>query len=291
MLDTATTWTVRALYDALDARLPTTLSCPWDHDGLAVCPDPDASVRGVVVALDLTDDVIDLCEANRCNVILTHHPSLFHGLAAVDGTDMASRRVIRLIRTGIAAMAFHTRFDAAEGGVNDILAAVLGLSDVTPFGDADNPAGQPIGRMGILPAPLSPDELANRIVTALAVPATYGDEGIAEHLTPSCPGVRYAASGKPITRVAVLGGGGADEVGAAMAAGADAYVTGELKYHQFCDAPYTSLAIYAAGHFHTEFPACRRLAELVCGMCPGVPVHLVGETNERMCVATRPFVK
>lgn len=281
MTDSIQSVAVRAFYDALDARWPLSLACPWDHDGLAVCPDPDAPVRGVVVALDLTDEVIALAESTGCNVILTHHPSLFHGLAAVDGGDMASRRVIRLIRSGIAAMAFHTRFDAAEGGVNDVLAAVLGLRDVTPFGNADNAAGIPVGRMGYLPAPMTPPALAAHVADALTVPATFGNGAAVEHLTPSRPGVRYAGGDRLITRVAVLGGGGADDAGAAMAAGADAYVTGELKYHQFCDAPYTTMALYAAGHFHTEFPACRCLAAVAAEVCPGVPVHLVGVTNER----------
>jgi putative NIF3 family GTP cyclohydrolase 1 type 2 len=84
--------------------------------------------------------------------------------------------------------------------------------------------------------------------------------------------VILAGCGKDVHRVAVLGGGGEDDIGAAAAAGADTYVTGELKYHHLCDAPYGSINLVMAGHYHTEAPVLGRLAELAEAACPGVPI-------------------
>ncbi len=170
--------TIQQLYDALEARIPRSLSCGWDNDGLSCCPDPAAPVRGVLVALDATEDAVAAAERRGCNLLVTHHPLLFRGLRAVDGADTSSRKVLRLIRAGISTAAFHTRLDALPGGVNDTLAAVLGLHDVLPFGSGagedGNPAGMPLGRIGSLPAPESFDAFCARVRAALHLPALLG---------------------------------------------------------------------------------------------------------------------
>ena len=274
--------TVGALYAALEARIPASLSCPWDHDGLSCCPDPDAPVTGVLVALDATEDAVALAAEQGCNVILTHHPMLFGGLAAVTPDTTEGRKTLRLVRDGIATMAFHTRLDTLAGGVNDILAARLGLADVTAFGCNDNPAGEPMGRVGTSPSEMSLADFAAAVKTALSVPATLGTPYI-EHLTPVAPIVTFAESknGKTVHRVAVLGGAGEDDITAAVAAGADTFVTGEIDYHKLCDAPYGDINLVAAGHYFTEFPVCAYLADLAAALCPGTPVHVVGGTRTR----------
>ena len=277
MLNNHNCMTVGALYAALDARVPATLSCPWDHDGLSCCPDPDAPVTGVLVALDATEDAVALAAEQGCNVILTHHPMLFGGLAAVTSDSTEGRKVLFLVQTGIATMAFHTRLDTLVGGVNDILAARLGLADVTAFGCHDNPAGAPMGRIGTLAAETTLEDFAATVKTALAIPETLGGTYV-EHLTPVAPTVRFAGCGKTVRRVAVLGGAGEDEIAAAVAAGADTYVTGEIGYHKLCDAPYGEINLVAAGHDFTEFPVCAYLADTVAALCPDVPVHILGGT-------------
>ncbi len=270
--------TVAGLYAALEARIPRTLSCSWDNDGLSVCPDPAAPVRGILVALDATEDAVTLATETGCNVILTHHPLLFKGLKSVTGVDTGSRKVIRLISAGISTMAFHTRLDALEGGVNDVLAARLGLQNLTPFGDDDNPARAPIGRIGELPAPMVLGDFAAAVKGILSVPATLGSPYI-EHMSPASPAVTYVDCGRIVRRVAVLGGSGQDDLDAAAAAGADTYVTGELRYHQLCDAPYGTVNLVRAGHYFTEFPICRVLADMAAELCPGVPIHILGGTS------------
>ena len=274
--------TVGALYAALEARIPASLSCPWDHDGLSCCPDPDAPVTGVLVALDATEDAVVLAAEQGCNVILTHHPMLFGGLAAVTPDTTEGRKTMFLVQNKIATMAFHTRLDTLAGGVNDILAARLGLADVTAFGCNDNPAGEPMGRVGTLPTEMSLTDFATAVKTALSVPATLGTPYV-EHLTPVAPIVTFAESknGKTVHRVAVLGGAGEDEIAAAVAAGADTFVTGEIDYHKLCDAPYGDINLVAAGHYFTEFPVCTYLADLAAALCPDTPVHIVGGTRTK----------
>ena len=258
--------TIHDFYAAMEAYLPRSLSCDWDNDGISCCPDPDAFVTGILITLDPTEDAVEEAISKGCNVILTHHPMLFRGLKAVDGYDTGSRKVIRLISSGITAMAFHTRLDAADGGVNDILAARLGLTRVEPFGDDGNPAGKPIGRVGELPSAVSADEFIETVKSALGLPALV-----------------FAGCGKPVRRVAVLGGAGEDDILAAMAAGADTYVTGELKYHHLCDAPYGgpegAINLIMAGHYHTEAPVLDRLAELAAEICPDIPVRILRTTR------------
>lgn len=238
--------TVIELYRALEARVPRSLSCPWDNDGLSVCPDKNAPVTGVYISLDATEDAVDAALAAGCNVILTHHPLLFRGIKAVCDENTVSRKVIDLIKRGLAAMAFHTRLDTVAGGVNDTLAARLGLQGVTSFGDRDNAEGKEMGRIGSLPAPISPEAFASLVKERL-----------------NSPSVVCASAGKSISRVAVLGGGGDEDVPAALAAGADVYVTGDLKYHQLCDIPFEGMSLIAAGHYHTEFPVCAVLRDMV----------------------------
>ncbi len=250
--------TVRELYDHLNARIPKTLSCPWDNDGLMVCPNGDAPVTKVLVALDATEAVADHAMAEGYQVILTHHPMIFRGMKSVTGDDTVTRKTIRLIQAGVAVMSFHTRLDTAAGGVNDTLAARLGLTDVSAFGDNDNPAGACMGRIGSLPAPMALADFARLVKDTLGAPAVWvGD------------------ADRSVSRVAVLGGGGDEDADAARLAGADTYVTGELKYHQLCDAPYGGLNLIAAGHYHTEFPICEVLAAWVKEAAPEATVTVM----------------
>ena len=254
--------TIRMFYAILEELYPRSLSWDWDNDGISCAPDLDAEVTGILIALDPTEDAVEAAIESGCNVLLTHHPMLFRGLKTVDGHDTGSRKVIRMIRHGITAMAFHTRLDAADGGVNDNLATRLGLTNVEPFGDNSNPAGKPIGRVGDLPREMTADEFIETVKTALDLPTLV-----------------FAGCGKPIRRVAVVGGAGDDDIFAAAAAGADTYITGELRYHQLCDAPYGDINLIMAGHYHTEAPVLDALAA-VCGeICPEAPVRVLNTTR------------
>jgi dinuclear metal center YbgI/SA1388 family protein len=234
--------TVNELYACLNEKIPPSLSCPWDNDGMMCCPDPEAKVGRVLVALDVTADVVRQAREGAYDLIVSHHPLIFSPLSSVTVTDPVAKKVIRLLRADVAAMSFHTRLDAVEGGVNDMLAALLDLSDVTPFGSN----GEEIGRIGTLETEATLADFANSVKKVLQAPV-----------------VLYADAGLTVKRVAVLGGEGGDDISAARAAGADTYVSGRLGYHNMTDAPEMGMNLIEAGHFYTEHPVCAKIVQMI----------------------------
>ena len=234
--------TVRELYAFLEEKMPRALSCDWDNDGLMVCPDDTKEVRRVLVALDITAAVAEEAINEGYDLIVSHHPLIFHAIKSVAPGDVTVNKVIRLLTSGVSAMSFHTRLDAVEGGVNDVLANSLGLSDITPFGKD----GEEMGRIGNLSKPMTLKDFAALVKEATG--AKY---------------VQISDSGKLVSRVAVLGGGGAGESGAAAAAGADTYLTGDLRHDQLTEAPERGMNLVQGGHFFTENLVCERIRELL----------------------------
>ena len=252
--------TVNELYCALEARIPKSLSCDWDNDGLMCCPDRDRAVSRVLVTLDITAAAVERAIAEDYDLIVSHHPLIFSPLSAVAAGEAVADRVIRLLGAGISAMSFHTRLDAVEGGVNDVLAERLGLTDVTAFGQN----GETIGRIGTLPSPMSLVDFARLVKAATG----------AEH-------VQISDAGLPVHRVALLGGGGSGDAPAAQAAGADTYLTGELKHHQLTEAPERGMNLVMGGHFYTENPVCERLREMLLAIDPSLTITLYNSNPVR----------
>ncbi len=231
--------TVYELYKELDAAIPSSLSCEWDNDGLMCCPDGAREVRRALVCLDVTSEVIKAATAGNYDVIVSHHPLIFKGLKSLDEGDFIPKRVITLVREGISVMSFHTRLDALEGGVNDSLCALLGIKNVTPFGEG-------IGRIGELGESTDTISFAKKVKDILGAPS-----------------VHVADAKKCVSKVAVLGGSGKDELYAAIAAGADTFLSGELGHHTLTDAPDLGINLIEAGHFHTEDHVCRVLCDMI----------------------------
>ena len=234
--------TVRELYAFLEEKMPRSLSCDWDNDGLMVCPDDTREVRRVLVALDITAAVAEQAIKEGYDLVVSHHPLIFHPLKAVAPGEATVNKVIRLLTSGVSAMSFHTRLDAVTGGVNDVLANAIGLQNVVPFGKD----GEEIGRIGTLPTAMVLKDFA-----ALVKEVT------------GAPYVQISDAGKLVSRVAVLGGGGAGESGAAAAAGADTYLTGDLRHDQLTEAPERGMNMIAGGHFFTENLVCDRIRDLL----------------------------
>ena len=235
---------VRQLYQYLNQNIPTSLSCEWDNDGLMCCPDPDREVHRVLIALDVTGEVADEAVEGDFDVVVSHHPLIFKPIRSLTVDDGVGAKLMSFVRAGISVMSFHTRLDAARGGVNDRLAEELGLIDVESFDDGD---GIPLGRVGYLPESMDAQEFASRVKTALSV-----------------PGVVLASCGKRVDRVAVVGGEGKSFLSAAKRTGADTFVSGRIGYNNMVEAEEIGLNLIEAGHFFTEDPVCDYLAELIC---------------------------
>lgn len=243
---------VSELYASLEERIPRSLSCVWDNDGLSCCPDGKREVKKVLVTLDVTVEAVEQAIRGGYDCIISHHPFIFKGLTSLSDQAPISAKAIRLIGSQIAAMSFHTRLDALEGGVNDRLCALLGVKDTQPIYEE----GIPIGRVGYLDDPVSAEELAARVKDALGVPfVLLSDAGIPAH------------------RVAVVGGSGKDMIEAARGAGADTFISGRFDYHYMTDAPDNKSApmnLLEAGHYYTEAPICEMLASTVREIAPDI---------------------
>ena len=249
--------TVRELYAILNKKIPSTLSCDWDNDGLMCCPDGSREVRRVLVALDATDSVCDAAIEGGYDLILAHHPFVFKGLRALEDENAIFAKAVKLIKSGISVMSFHTRLDALEGGVNDTLASVIGLKDVESFiGE-----GLPIGRIGVLDAPMSLNDFAELVKEKLGSPFVLASD-----------------AGREVRRVAVVGGDGKDFVGDVRALGADTYLSGRFDYHSMTDTPDaigTPINLLEAGHFYTEFPVCETLCNMIAEISPEIKCDIM----------------
>ena len=249
--------TVREFYKILNEKISKDLSFEWDNDGLMCCPDSNREVKSVLVALDVTREVVEIAIKGGYDVILSHHPFVFKGIKSIDDKGAVSSKAIALIREGISVMSFHTRLDSMQGGVNDKLCELLNLTNIEPvFED-----GIPLGRIGMLENEMSASEFARAVKKVLGAPfVLLSDAGIA------------------VKKVAVIGGSGKDCLGAVSAQGADTFVSGRLDYHLMTDVQDlidNPINLIEAGHFYTEAPVCEVLldmvaeidSDIVCDIC------------------------
>ena len=246
---------------AMERIAPRRLAEEWDNPGLLV-GSPHDEVRKILVALDVREETVERAIEDGCDLIVAHHPLIFRGLKAVRTDDATGRKIARLIKADIAVFAAHTNLDSAAGGVNDVLAERLELHDVAPLveGAADSEPG--LGRIGSLRAEFSLKDFAALVKEKLGLSS----------MRVACAGERR------ISRVALCSGSGAEFVGRAAAKGADAYVTGDVKYHDAERAIGLGIHVLDAGHFATEQPIVARLAERLKKEL-GDGVEIVAETK------------
>jgi dinuclear metal center YbgI/SA1388 family protein len=241
---------LREVLAALDSRYDPALAESWDAVGL-VCGDPDEPVQRVLFAVDPTSDVVDEVIETGADLLVTHHPLFLTPVHGVPADDPKGRLVHRLIRAGAALFVAHTNADKApEHGVNGALAAVLGLTGAVPLVPVDGDPRAGLGRVGDLPAPLTLREFAD--LAAAVLPATVG-------------GVRVAGDPeRTVRRVAVCGGSGGSLTDAAAAAGADVFLTSDLKHHPVSDAgEVDGPALCDVAHFASEWPWLPVAADLL----------------------------
>lgn len=252
--DTTPAPTLARVVEMLDTRYPPSTAEDWDAVGLVV-GDPQCPVRRVLFAVDPVADVVDEAVAWGADLLVTHHPLLLKPVHSVAAGSVKGSVVHRLIEAGCALYVAHTNGDAAERGVNDALADLLGMVDRRPLDPHSPGATTGAGRVGRLPQPTTLRAFAEHVAAVL--PATP-------------QGVRVAGVlDATVETVAVLGGSGDSYVAAARAAGADVYVTSDLKHHSVSEArEQARLDALAAGdapgtgrpflvdtaHFASEWP-------------------------------------
>lgn len=225
--------TMQNVYDFINSLAPYDTQMSFDNSGMLV-GDPHAEIHGILVAMDLTPPVIKEALSVGADLIVTHHPIMFSPVKQVLATSYEGRLVLALARHGLNMLCAHTNLDSAPGGINDVLAQRLGLTNIT---------GEGYLRAGDLPTPMNAQELAAHVSHALNTV------------------VRPMGQADSITRVAVCSGAGGDEWPGALTLGAQAFVTGEMKHHFALEAVDAGLLCLEAGHHATEEPGIFALAD------------------------------
>ena len=249
--------TVQQVYEGMQRLAPPELAEHWDNPGLLV--DCGGAVRRVLVTLDITPEVVAEAAAKQCTVIVAHHPVIFDPLKRLCPADVP----YQLVQAGISAICMHTNLDAAEGGVNEVLAGIFGMKNWEPFAGG-------CGRVGEV-EPITVPELARKAQVELGARCNTPLDG------PEVP-VKYADTGKPVRRLAVISGAGGGLFEEALAMEADCLLTGEADHHDALDAKRLGLSIVAVSHYATEFPVAAAVAQKLRAAFPAVEV-LVSTAN------------
>ena len=234
--------TVKELYELMSERIPEDLAEEWDNDGIMCCPDGEREVSRVLFALDVTEEIVDYAIRGGFDLIISHHPLVFRKLSGIDADDHISRKLMRLIKEDICVFSFHTRADRVDGGVNDCLATLLGLTDISPLGESG------LGRIGRLDTRevVSVEKFAEMVKSSLGVPS-----------------ILVSSAYCPVRTVAVVGGDGKDCLKEALYECADTFVSGRIGYNIMEEAAEMGINLIEAGHYATEFPVLRFFEQCV----------------------------
>lgn len=250
--------TVGDIYAYMNTLAPLHMKMEWDNVGL-LCGDEAEEVTKVLIALDPFEHVCREAVETGVQLIITHHPLIFHPIRALVEEPGTNRCVRLLCKHGISAIGAHTNLDRAPGGVNDVLAEVLGLKNITVV----DPAG--VDQNGQDWGLLHKGEVTEQSLDSFL--------GVVKQRL-GCDHIRYVSGGKPVRKVCVGGGGCAGMVRDAVSAGCDTFVAGDGKYNDFWDAIDLGLNLIDAGHFHTENPVCYYLAKKIGEKFPDVQVEI-----------------
>lgn len=251
---------VQQILDYLETLAPAYMKYEWDNVGL-LCGSRQKEVKKVLVALDPFMDVCQEAANLGVDLIVTHHPLIFRPCKSVTEDDPVGKSILFLASHGISAVNVHTNLDCAPGGVNDVLAKTLELTEI----ELVDPIGEDYGllRKGTI-APRSLTDFMVHVKAKLGTPV-----------------LRYADAGREVHHVAVGGGACGDEYEAALRAGCDTLVTADVKYNHFWDARELGINLIDAGHYYTENPVCSVLAEQLRQAFPELEIIL---SNHKDCM-------
>lgn len=248
---------VKDIFAFLDGKAPFAYQLNFDNAGFLVGRG-DRQVKKLLVALDITPEVIGEAVERDCQLIVSHHPVIWDKLGQVTDESTTGKKVLALIEHGIAAICAHTNLDAVEEGVNTQLARRVGLGETVPLEeDGVDAQGRPygIGRVGELPAAMSLADFAAQVKRGLEL-----------------AGVRVMDAGAPVHRVAVGGGACGGMLEQVKAMGCDTFLTSELKHDVYLEARALGVNLLDAGHYSTETVVCPALAGWLKEAFPEVEV-------------------
>lgn len=253
--------------DALEHYAPLPLQEGYDNAGLQVGLTEAVEVSGALLCLDVTEDVVDEAIRKGCNLIVSHHPLIFRKLARISDENYVQRTVRKAIKNDIAIVSMHTNMDAAKGGVNFKIAEKLGLRNLRFFGGEKEIDGVKGGE-GVI------GEITDE-TDALHADGIAADDLVLmlrERFQAECVQCNQLLR-RPIRKVALCGGAGSFLLDAAIAAGADAFITGEMHYHEFFGHEQ-KIQICVIGHYQSEQFTSEIFRSIITEKCPGVKCEI-----------------
>ena len=205
----------------------------WDNSGLQI-GQRNTEVSSALLCTDVNDAVVDEAIEKGCQMIVSHHPLLFHGLKHICGDSLSERCAVKAIKNGIVIYSAHTSMDKYQFGVSGKMAEKLGIAEFSILSPAEGEVG--LGVIGNLPEPLSLQQFLALLKKQFRSQA-----------------IRYvpSVSERKISRVALCGGAGSEFLEDAVSQGADAFVSADFKYHEFLAAD-GRINVFDIGHFESE---------------------------------------
>ena len=249
------------MLDALEQFAPLPLQESWDNAGLQLGL-TEVDVSGALLCLDVNEQIVDEALSKGCNLIVSHHPLLFRGLKQITDADYVQRCVIKALKNDIVIVSMHTNMDNAQGGVNWKIAERLGLQDCQFFAQKQvdgMEAGS--GVIGMLPEAMEARSFVELVKTQFHCECAQCNELL--H--------------RPVRKVALCGGAGDFLLSDAVRLGADAFITGEMHYHQYFGYEQC-IQICVIGHYQSEQFTSEVFCDIINKECPGVRT-VIAETN------------
>ena len=240
---------IKEVVDALERFAPLPLQDGYDNAGMQVGL-TETEVTGALLCLDVTEEVIDEAVGRGCNLIVSHHPLLFHAPKRYVGATYVERCVMKAILKGVAIYSAHTNLDNARGGVSFRMAERLGLEGVE-FLSAGAVENSGAGVIGVLPEPVDAVDFLKTVKAAFGA-------GCVQHTR---------AEGRKVRRVALCGGSGAFLASEAVGKGADVFITGEAHYHEFFGNE-DKMITATIGHYESERFTNEILYSIIHEACP-----------------------
>ncbi|MBR1940628.1 MAG: Nif3-like dinuclear metal center hexameric protein [Bacteroidaceae bacterium] len=226
---------IKEIVDALERFAPLPLQDGFDNAGMQVGL-TDADCAGALLCLDVTEEVLEEAISFGCNLVVSHHPLIFKGIKSLTGDNYVERCVMKAVKHDITIFSAHTNLDNAVNGVNFKMAEKIGLTHVEVLDPrADGWLNAGAGVVGELPEPEAEEAFLRRIKQTFVVDCVK----------------HTALTGRQIRRVALCGGAGAFLMPEAIKKGADVFITGEIKYHDYFGRA-EEILLAEIGHYESE---------------------------------------
>ena len=252
------TMTIGDVARIIEDFAPLSLQESYDNSGLVVGRAGDELRGGILLAVDVTEEVVDEAVALGCGMIVTHHPIIFHPLKRLNSASVVERCVERAIKNDIALYACHTNLDSVRGGMSWCVGGMLGLRDMEVLQPSGREYGGAagFGVVGVLPEPVPVGEFMAEIRSVFGVEV-----------------IRHSAIVRDtVSKVALCTGAGASLMEEARASGCDIYITADLKYNDFF-APSGEFVVADIGHYESEFCAIRILFDVLSKKITNFALH------------------